>query len=180
MYIEGQIGISTGKYNWCGKEGYKANGCNDKTKSFKERGWGRQAPSAAQAEGQQAPPDQARPEPLKAHNWMINLRKPPDAEPSGGHAKIATSLRETTNISEYVVVKTKQGPKVKKEQKNQRRHAWFAASKNSSQALQTEEGKMSQPRMGPNVTHVIVENGVNLALVPNITQQLARGRLRRK
>ena len=84
---KGQVDASvpfTGGCNWCGKPGHKANDCEEAIKYFKEKGWGRQAPSAVSVEYVPAPnvSKVQRNESLKVFEWIINMKKPADTEHS--------------------------------------------------------------------------------------------------
>ena len=43
---------------------------------------------------------------------MINIRKPADADPSGGQAKPLMGLSDVTDLDEHSVIKSKPGFKV--------------------------------------------------------------------
>ena len=84
-----------GNCDWRGDQGHKANECEDEAKFVKEKGWGRQAPSAVAVEQAQQATERnsQRHSPLKAPEWIINMKKFPDIDAKGAGKGAQRMLR---------------------------------------------------------------------------------------
>ena len=120
------------------KAGRKANKCDEQTKSFKETGRRRQAPSVAQVEGpnRQAlfASEQSRSEPLRAPGWLITMKElNGEHGPRGNVASLTVvagsscacwSKCSNAMLEGLVVLTAKQGPKRSKAETHVKRDEW--------------------------------------------------------